>query len=197
MLGDEAMNKTVEKFIKELKTELKDVNEDRIYDKDFKQIDIPFVVSVVEQQIHNCEEFIKNITEHSFIVNGYEEDNNDGYTNGRIRILIEKKEDEKKSEYMFDAFENYCYYIEFLIDERYCSYDDRWDASAFRLIKETDMYSGKWEGTYEDYKKYKNEFEKDESNRSKLLEDAKKEEEIRRIHEQINELNDRLSKLRS
>jgi hypothetical protein len=109
-----------EKFIKNLINELNDINERQL--KEDSQIDVCWLVSAVDQQIDECKEFMNTISKYQYHINGYEEDHSQGYTNGKIRILIEKPDEEKESDYMMDAYYDYCYYIEFRDDERMWGY---------------------------------------------------------------------------
>ena len=84
-----------DQFIKKLISTLNNENKDRIY-HDKKTLDIPYIISVIDQQIENCKEFIDDITKYTYCINGYDEDYSEGYTNGNIKILIEKPNDEEK-----------------------------------------------------------------------------------------------------
>ena len=110
-----------EKFIRDLIDELNDINENRITYENKRPIDVCRVVSVIDQQLENCKEFIEDITEHTYHINRYEESH--GFTYPKIRILIEKNDSEKNPNYVeyYDTH-NYCYYIEFTNDERYSGY---------------------------------------------------------------------------
>jgi hypothetical protein len=207
------MSNIKEKFIQELINELNRENEGRIY-YDKKPLDICYMVSVIEQKIEECEEFMQELSNKKWVINGYDEDYINGYTNGEIRILIEKPEEEKESEYLVDAFEDYCYYIEFLFDERmwgYCQctpedegYNEKykccgvgcdWVAPAIRITKEVDLGYYKWEGYERDYWEYEKQFYKKEENKSKKVEEYKKQQRIKEIQRQIKQLQEELEKL--
>jgi hypothetical protein len=172
------------------------------------------LVSVIEQNIEAFDDFINDITIHKYCVNGYDEDNSQGYTNGRIRILIEKPDDEKESDYMVDAYYDYCYYIEFLYDERNwgyceCSPEDEgyneehnccgcgcdWIAPSFRLTKEISMGGASWNGYARDYWEYKEKFYNSEKNKNEEVEKYQKEQRRKSLKEQIERLKAELKEL--
>lgn len=208
------MSKIKDNFIRSLIDELNDINErERVY-YDKNPIDVCYIVSVIDQQLENCKEFMDVIENKKWLINGYDEDSSGGYTNGRIRILIEKPDEEKESEYMVDAYENYCYYIEFRYDERpwgYCEcnsdyegYNPKynccgtgcdWVAPAFKITKEIDMYYGSWNGYEKDYWEYKEKFEQNEENKNAEVEKYKKEQTKEFLLKQIKELQNKLVKL--
>lgn len=203
-----------EKFIRDLIDELNDINERELVYNHRKPINIPYVVSVIDQQIENCKEFIEDITEHSYCINGFDRNDEDWYTNGRIRILIEKPDSEKKSEYMVDAYYDYCYYIEFTEDERNwgycqctsedygynkihgcCGHGCDWTAPAFRIEKSINLGGCNWNGDASDYWEYENKFNQNEENKNNELERYKKEQERIYIESQIAELQKKLEEL--
>ena len=202
-----------DQFIQNLTSTLNNENENRI-NHNKKLLDIPYIISVINQQIENCKEFIDDITRHTYCINGYDEDNSMGYTNGKIRILIEKPDNEKESEYMVDVYYDYCYYIEFTKDERhwgYCEcepedkgYNEKYrccgngcdfTASAFRIKKVISLGSYAWEGQERDYWKYQEQFESNEQNINKEIEKFKLEQEKQFLRNRINELQEELDKL--
>ena len=203
-----------EQFIKELINELNDVNERQLVYNDKTPIDVCYVVSVIDQQIEKCTEFMEDISKHTYYINGYDEDTSQGYTNGRIRVLIEKPEDEKESHYMVDAYHNYCYYIEFVYDERSwgyceCTPEDKyynpkhgccgmgcdWYAPAFRIEKSISLGYGKWEGQAKDYWEYQEKFYTNEQNKNEEVEKHQKEQRIKSLEEQIHRLQKELSEV--
>lgn len=208
------MNKVKETFIRSLIDELNDINErERVY-YDKHPLDVCYMVSVLDQQLENCKELMDVLENEKWFINGYDEDASGGYGNGRIRILIEKPEEEKESEYMVDAYENYCYYIEFLFDDRawgYCWCTEEhegfnpkynccgmgcdWTAPAFKITKEIDIHYGNWDGYEKDYWEYKEKFNQDENNRNDEVEKRKKEQEKEFLLKQIKKLQEQLIKL--
>jgi len=193
-----------EKFIQELIKELNYENNRRI-DSDKKPLDVCYMVSVVDQQIENYQEFMHDLQTKNWLINGYDEDTTGGYTNGRIRILIEKTEEE---------YEDYCYYIEFLYDERYwgyceCNADDEgydkehdccgidcdWVAPAFIITKEINMGYSTWKGQQRDYWEYEKKFNLKQENKNKEVEEYQKQQKKARILEEIQRLQDELALL--
>ncbi|MNK43742.1 hypothetical protein D3C87_624590 [compost metagenome] len=203
-----------EQFIRKLIDELNNVNKHELFDEERAPLDVCYMVSVIDQQIDDCQEFMDTITTYRYQINDFSHDNSGGYTNGKIQILIEKPEEEKSSEMMFDAFYDYCYYIEFDCDDRmwgYCQckpgdegYVEEyscsgngcdWSAPAFRLTKSIDLGGGKWDGYESDYWNYKKKFEENELNISREVEELNKKKEREYIEQQINELQGRLNSL--
>lgn len=204
--------KVKDEFIRDLINEL---NEENSRNTKEKRLDVPFMVSVVEQQLDNCKEFIADITEHDYYINGYDFDNSGGYTNGRIRVLIEKPQEERASEMMYDAYYNYCYYIEFAFDDLYwgycnCEPSDKgyvekrrccgsgcdWRAPEFNIEKSISLGGGRWEGLERDYWEYEKEFNADQDNKNTYLEEMKKKEEIEALKASIREAQTRLIDLK-
>lgn len=193
-----------EKFIQELIKELNYENDRRI-NSDKKPLDVCYMVSVVEQQIDKYKEFMEDLQTKNWLINGYDEDTTGGYTNGRIRILIEKTEEE---------CEDYCYYIEFLYDERNwgycqctseddgydkehgcCGIDCDWTAPAFIITKEVSMGYNTWEGQQRDYWEYEKRFNLKQENKNKEVEEYKKQQKKARILEEMKRLLNELNEL--
>jgi len=183
---------TKDQFIQNLINTLNNENKNRIY-HDKKPLNIPYIVSVIDQQIENCKEFLDDITKHTYDINSYDEDYSGGYTNGKITILIEKPKDkEEESEYINNAYYNHCYHIEFLHDERhwgYCEctpkdegYNENyrccgmgcdWNSPAFSIKKVISLGNYSWEGQEKDYWEYKEKFEANEKNINEEVEKYK------------------------
>lgn len=196
-----------EKFIQNLIQELNNITYNEVkYEGNNPPIDVPYVVSIIDQQIENYKEFMEDITNNTYCINGYERDNTGGYTKGKIRILIENPEE--------DAYYNYYYYIEFLHDERmwrYCQcehgdngYNEKyqccgdgcdWYAPAFRLIKEIELGCSSWEGQEKDYWEYIKKFEANEQNNHAEVEKLIKEQQKRDLEIQIKKLQNELEAL--
>lgn len=203
-----------EKFIKDLISELNDANERQLDYENKRTIDVCYVVSVIDQQLEDCKEFLEDITKNAYHINGYDEDTSGGYTNGKIRILIEKPDSEKESNYMVDAYYDYCYYIEFTKDERswgycQCSSGDigynadhdccgsgcDWTAPSFNIEKSICLGGGMWNGQAKDYWKYKDKFNLNEQNKNNEVEKFKLKQRKESLQNQIAELKIELEKL--
>ena len=200
-----------EKFIKQLIEELEDYNL-HAQEEDFK-IDVRFMVSVIDQQIEKCTDFMEDISYKDFQVGSYEKDITEGYTNGRIYVYIIK---DKHIEYR-PTYESYHYCIEFLIDERFwgycaCSPEDEgyndeyrccgdgcdWVAPEFVISKQIQLGRFNWKGHEAEYWEYEKEYEEklkaDEKLKHLVRESAKKSEK-EKIELQIKELQERLANL--
>jgi len=200
-----------DQFIKKLISTLNNENKDRIY-HDKKTLDIPYIISVIDQQIENCKEFIDDITRHTYCINGYDEDYFGGYTNGKIEISIEKLDEEKENEY--EVYYNYYYCIEFLYDERhwgYCEcepedegYNEKYKccgngcdftAPAFSIKKVISLGNYSWEGQEKDYWEYKEKFEANEKNINEEVEKYKSKQKKQYLIDRIIELQEEFDKL--
>lgn len=202
-----------EKFIRDLINELNDENQ-RLERQNKQKLDICYIVSVIEQRIEECKEFMNTISKYNYCINGYEEDYTGGYTDGKIRILIEKPDKEKESDYLIDAYYDYCYYIEFTYDERYwgycqctpedegynaehncCGYSCDWVAPAFRITKEYNLGYYSWKGFKRDYWEYEKKFKIMNSENAEELERLEKEKIKKQLEEQIIMLQKRIESL--
>jgi len=195
---------TKEQFIQDLINTLNDENENRI-NNNKTSLDICFMVSVIDQQIENCKEFLDDITKNTYYINGYDEDYSGGYTNGKITILI-RKLDNNKEEYV--DYYNYYYCIEFNWDERhlgYCectskdkNYNDKhkccgiecdFIAPSLNISKIINLGNYSWEGQEKDYWRYEDQF--------KINEQYKNKEIIKfRIKQKRKQLKDKIVKLK-
>jgi len=202
-----------DQFIQNLIKELNNENEHMINNSK-NPLDICYMISVIDQQIENCKEFLDDITKHTYCINGYDKDYSEGYTNGKIKILIKKTEDEKESKHWADAYYNYYYCIEFLYDERHwgyceCTPEDKdynekykccgdgcdWNSPAFRIEKVINLGYCIWEGQERDYWEYKEQFESNEKNKNENVEKFKIEEKKQNIRDRIKDLQEELDKL--
>jgi len=198
------------KFIEDVVKELNDVNRERI-EENKNPLDIPFMVSVLDQQLETCEEFIHDISKNKYLINGFEEA--EGII-GRMQVLIEKPEHEKESHLLIHAFYDYCYYIDFfaeprLYDECKCSPDDEgynheygccgldceWYAPSFEIYKSIFLKKATWKGNQRDYWEYEKKFKENEKRKNKEVEEYKKIKEKERIQQQIEELQNKLKSL--
>lgn len=200
-------------FIDGLVKSLNDENKNRIYRKN-EPLDVCYMVSPLAQSLEECTEFMEDITKNRYWFNRYEEDNTEGCTNGKIQILIEKSDEEKESEMIYDAYHDHYYSIEFTCDERYwgycqCEPNDEgyneenkccgngcdWTAPSFRIEKITSVGGSSWDGSESDYWEYENKFKQNEENNNKEVEIFKKKQEKERIEKQIRELQTKLASM--
>ena len=207
------MTTVKEIFIQDLIQELNNINYHKVeYEGNNSLIDVCYIISVIDQQIDKYTEFLSDITKNNYYINGYYKDTTDGYTNGKIRILIEKPDDEKESNHWADTYDlNYCYFIEFLYDQRHwgyceCAPEDKgynekygccgngcdFTAPAFRLIKEIDFGYSSWKGQEKDYWEYEKQFEATEQNKNADVEKFRKEQQKQDLENQIKKLQDEL-----
>ena len=115
---------------------------------------------------------------------------------------------------MVDAYYDYCYYIEFLYDERMwgycdCTFEDEgydethrccgrgcdWIAPSFRIVKEITLGGASWEGYAKDYWEYENKFYNIEKNKNEEVEKYQKEQRRKSLKEQIERLQEELKTL--
>jgi len=204
------LSSTKENFIRNLINELNSENKNRI-NNNKELIDVCYIISVIDQQIENCKEFIDDITTHTYHIESYDQDYSEGYTNGRIKILIEKPNNE--NEYAIGYY-NYFYYMEFLYDERplgycdceyedegynekyeCCGYSCNFTAPSFRIEKITDLNYCTWNGSESDYWEYKEKFESNRQNNNKEVEKYKLEQKKQDLIYRIKELQDELDEL--
>jgi len=203
------LSSTKDQFIKNIINELNNENKNRI-NNNKEIIDVCYIISVVDQQIEKCKEFIDDITTHTYLIENYDEEYSEGYTNGRIKILIKKPDNENG--YTINTYYNYFYYMEFLYDERplgYCEcesenegYNEKysccgencnWESPAFRIEKITDLGYHTWIGQEKDYWKYKDKYELD--NKNEEIEEFKLEQKKQELKDRINKLQDEYNKL--
>lgn len=207
--GGEIMN-VKNKFIEDVVKELNDVNRERIKENK-NPLDIPFMVSVLDQQLETCEEFIHDISKNKYLINGFEEV--EGII-GRMQVLIEKPEDEKESNFLIHAFYDYCYYIDFFAEPRLygeckCSPDDEgynheygccgleceWYAPSFEIYKSIFLKKATWKGDQRDYLEYEKQFKENEKRKNNEVEEYKKQQRKKFLQQQIEQLQKELDSL--
>ncbi|QPW61956.1 hypothetical protein [Clostridium botulinum] len=208
------LKKVKEKFIKALVRTLNEENENRVYDGK-KPLGVCFMVSIIDKQLHKYKDFLRDLS-NGYTFNGYEEDES-GYSNGKISLFIEKHIEDKESNLWASTYkQDYWYSIEFKYDTRdwgYCQcepndkgYNEEhdccgktcdWDAPSFAITKEYDLGTCSWDGFQRDYWEYEKMFKSKEENKNKRVEDEIKERRKQEIMEQINLLNQELISLES
>lgn len=216
MVEEQRLNKDIkkvkEKFIENLTKTLNEENDNRLYDGK-EPLDVCFMISVIDKQLHQHKEFLEDLS-NGYTFNGYEEDES-GYSNGKISLFIEKPKEEQQSDLWVDRYrEDYWYNIEFKydqIDGDYCQcgqgdegYNEEhhccgeicdWNAPSFAITKQYDLGTCSWDGLQRDYWEYEKMFKSKEENKS--VEDEIKERRKQEIMEQINLLNQELISLES
>lgn len=204
-----------EKFIKELIESLEFHNTHK--EEEDENIDVCSIVSVVDQQIEKCQDFMEDISSKEFQIGMYKKDTTEGYTNGDIYIYIIKGYEDFNGYESPTIYENYHYCIEFLIDERFwgycdCSPEDEgyneeygccgkgcdWVAPKFSISKIFEMETFKWVGLESEYWDYKKEYEerlRADEKLKHLVQESIKKTEKQKIELQIKELQERLADL--
>lgn len=192
--GGVMSNNLIESIIKCFEEE----NENREYYK-HKLIDIPFYVSVLEQNLNNdkYKELHKDLEKLEWHLVFLDEENY--YINSKIQIVFE------------DRNIPYSYMITFEYDNRYwgycqCSkedadYDARydccghgcdWSAPKFSITKETYLGSSSFKGDEHDYWDFKDNYysvtEKDKQEQERLSKIKALKEEKAKIEKELNEL---------
>ena len=71
------LSSTKEQFIKNIINELNNENKNRI-NNNKEIIDVCYIISVVDQQIEKCKEFIDDITTHTYLIENYDEEYSEG-----------------------------------------------------------------------------------------------------------------------
>jgi hypothetical protein len=193
------MSTTKDKFIQCLTRELNRVNKDRLNSK--KQIiDVCFIISIIDKEIENCNEFIKDIEKHEYII--YININPSAYTDGDCEIYLDSVP--------------YTYQIDFLYIEKYLGYcicspehllynkkynctgiNCDWSVPKFTLRKIETLYCGIWKENQRDYWKYEEEFRQKESNLIKEIEDYNKHQEIERLEKLRDDLQKKINELKN
>lgn len=182
-----------QKFIEKLVSEL----------KESEVQNIPFLVSVVEQQVHEFVELYEDINKYDFSIHNYQKDN---YTNGKIDVIIEKPENQRESDLLIDAYFDYHYTIHFVYDDRpwgycTCSPEDKgynkehkccgngcdWYAPAIYVEKVMELGQANWYGNEADYWKYEEDFYKTSEEQQRENEIKKNEDRKQYILKIIND----------
>lgn len=184
------MSKVKDQFINDLVDELNKFNNNRVRNKQ-NPLDICYMISVLDQQLDDCDEFMNDITIHRYKIDNYTEDNS-GYTNGTIKILIGKPRNEKEAERMIYKYSGVCYYITFSSGEIYY---EGWTIPTFEIVKKTNLYNVQWDGFKEDYDKYKDKFYDNEKYRNKKAEEYLRNKRTLEIKDEIEKLQNELKEL--
>jgi len=188
-----------EQFIRNLIDVLNEINGELVSNNK-NPIDVCYVVSVIDQQIESCKEFMEDITQNKYRIYGFKRD--DENYNGSIKVLIKKS--------------NYEYLINFTEDERMfgycectsgdkyynskyqcCGFQCDWYAPAFELKKIINLNGLRWVGLRRDYWAYEEQFEVNEKNKNDDVEKHRKEQEKKYIENQIKEWQEKLKNLES
>lgn len=191
------MSETKDKFIEYLIKELNHENKIRL-NLGNKPVNVCFIVSIIDKEIENCNEFIKDITDNEYIIYVHLEPIY--YTDGYCDIGINNMP--------------YYYRINFLFREKFlgycmCSPEDSlynkahkcigincdWSAPAFEIAKIEPLGSAEWNEYQKEYWKYEEEFKQKENNIIKEIEDYEKKQRVNNIKDKINKLQQELNML--
>ena len=215
------MNNVKEDLINKIIDELKRVNEDKEYRGERRLLNIPFMIAPLSQSLEQFDSLIKDLEEHTYYgVTYIEPEQENYYSNGTIKITLEKNDNElnEDEKYMKEHEEysyfptDYTYKINFEIDERdwkfcQCSegdedYDERynccghgcdWSAPACSIEKVIEIGSKAWEGDEHDYWDFEDKFYNVDE---KEKQEKQKQTKINRLKNQIESLQKELDKLK-
>lgn len=210
------MEYIINDFIKEVKEALIDENEDRKNCGGKKQLDLPFIISSLQQRLSDDElvEFIKDISVNRYSLQ-YEDVGDEYYDYGKLNVSL--FEQEIVNDELCYTYLDYSYSIIFCYDPReweYCQCEptDRdyiedkhccghgcdWWAPAFRIIKEISIgHQHSWNGDQHDYWKYEESFYKSDLDLASEKAKKDKEDKIKYLSENIKQMQEELHKLQT
>lgn len=201
------------KLINEIAECLKIENRSRDYNGN-RLLDIPFMIAALDQHLTNkeYEDLLYDLERYDYGVQYIEENPEDYYSDGSIRIqLAEKNCEDNEYEYYVDRMLDYEYKIDFLHDERYwgyceCTKDDLdydarhdccghgcdWTAPAFSISKIIHIGYNSFNGDEHDFWDYEDKFN---NVTQKDKEEAEKQSKIRRLQEEKERIERELESL--
>lgn len=165
------------KFVLDLVDKLNRISRDRL-EYGSSALDVCYMTSIVDKQILQCEEFLKDISR-GYFIEDYKEDPT-GYTNGSIEIQC------------LNATKTYT--LEFT--ESYCG-DMAQCYPSFKLSERHGVGEYEWDYFEDDYEEYEANFNKKYSAIYKDIEQKKKERRIQDIKIQMEMLSQELTALES
>lgn len=184
-----------------------DTENDYLIDNDETPLDIPFMISALEQNISQFKDLLHDIELHSYIVCSYEPDTTNGYTNGRVIVSLYDEKDRAASFY---------YEIEFWYNldwQGYCEckpdmdgYDSiqqccgehcDWNRPSIYVRKVSSFGEWEWQGLQKDYWRYAEEFIKRYVTSAEVTERQLQAEKINAIQKEIEKLQKRLDILQN
>lgn len=211
------MENIINTFIEEVITELKNENSYAAY-YEKKELDIPFLIAPLKQNLHKDEykNFVSDLSKYDYWVN-YEEDNSEGYTNGRLDVLLtDRITNTENTVSLMTSPKNFYYSIEFTSDVRHwgyceCTPEDNgyqadkeccgcgcdWSAPAFNIKKIEYIGSSSWDGYERDYWEFEDAFYKSDDELSKEKAEKDKAEKLKDLKSELSRIQDEISKLKS
>ena len=204
-----------EQFILDLVKELNEVNNSRINENEcnpeaekLKLLDVCYMVATVAQHIGENKEFIEDITNYNYSIEGFTEDTTGYMLGSKIEIFGDFSYN--------DSILDYYYEITFKYDERlwrYCecipdmpTYNKEheccgngcdWTAPAFDLKKITNMGNYSWTGCEANYWDFEIKFKNEDKNRNEEAEQLAKQGQIDYYEKEILKLQEKLGELKN
>lgn len=191
-----------EQFINKVIQTLEDEN------RGGKSYNIPFIIAPLEQRLHECEDFLKDLQNHNYHIIVLDVSDEDYYTNAKLHIAFYDNEEDNGFYY---NYLNFSYTIDCGKDKRYWGYceccendkdyDSRykccghgcdWVAPNFSITKQYNCGTYNWKGDEHDYWDFKDKFNNVTLEEKKILE---KKTKIKSLEEQIKILSEELHKL--
>lgn len=209
------MEYIVNQFIGNLTEELLSENNDRKYDCDKKQLDIPFIISTLSQHLNDKElnPFLNDIESGNYNIR-YEDIPDRYYEYGKIVISFYEWKTINE-EHHYSDINDYAYSIILLHDPRdwgycQCKSTDRdyredkdccghgcdWWAPAFRIVKEISVGSQKnWDGDEHSFWDFEDNLYKSDRELAEEKERKDKEQKIKHLQDSIKEMQAQLEGL--
>lgn len=208
------MKSIISEFIEDVKKALIEENEERKNYNEKKQLDLPFIISSLQEGLFNNElvEFINDISINRYSLQ-YEDINNGYYDYGILNVSLFSQQIINDELHITDI--DYTYSIIFCYDPRswgycQCKKSDKdyredkdccghgcdWWAPAFRIVKEISIGSYNWNGDQHDYWEYEDSFYKSDKELSDEKERSDRERRIKELETNIKTMARELDELR-